>query len=119
MLGVFTWLGQYIYQALKLFFQGMEKIFGPMLARLIPIMFPIFFFAYWVVNQFSTWMSTAAGYLQSITVPATNLTGLSFLAVANSFFPLDSGMEALGVYLVALATLTTYRLVKSWIPTLS
>jgi hypothetical protein len=119
MLGVFTWLGQYIYQGLKFFFQGMEKIFGPFLARMIPIMCPILFFGYWVVNQLSTWMSTAAGYLQSITIPATNLTGLSFLAVANSFFPLDSGVVALGIYLVAIATLTTYRLVKSWIPLLS
>jgi hypothetical protein len=119
MLGVFTWLGQYIYQALKYFYQGLEKIFGPFLAQMIPVICPILFAAYWIVNQLAAWMSTAAGYLQSITIPSTNLTGLSFLAVANSFFPLDSGMAALGVYLLAIATLTTYRLVKSWIPTLS
>jgi len=119
MLAVFTWLGQFLYNALKYLYAGLEKLFGPVLAALIPIMFPIGFAVYWVVQQISGWITTAAGYLQSIQIPATNLTGLSFLTLANTFFPLDSGMAALGIYLVAVATLTTYRLVKSWIPLVS
>lgn len=119
MLGIFTWLGQYLYNALRFVVQGMEQIFGPVLARMIPVLCPIGFAVYWVVTSAAAWVDEAEAWLSSIHLPATNLTGLSAFEVCNTFFPLVEGMAMLGVYLVAISALNAYRFVKSWIPTLS
>jgi hypothetical protein len=119
MLGVFTWLGQYLYQALRFVVQFLEQIFGPVLARMIPVLCPILYGVYWVVSNVSAWINEAEGWLSSIHIPATNLTGLSAFAVANTFFPLSESMALLSVYLTAVLALTCYRFVKSLIPTLS
>ena len=119
MLGVFTWLGEYIYQALQFFFKSLESIFGPVLARLIPIMFPIGYAAYWLLNWAIGEASICLGYLQGIQLPGTSLNGLTGLELANTFFPVTETFGLLFVYLTFLAVLNLYRLVKSWIPTLS
>jgi hypothetical protein len=119
MLGVFTWLGEFLYSALKFFFRGLELFFGPILAPLIPILFPILYLAYWAVTSIAGWMTQAESYLSSIKLPACNLTGLSGLELANTFFPLTETMAMLGIYLTAVMTLAIYRFIKSWIPTLS
>jgi hypothetical protein len=119
MLGVFTWLGQYLYQALKFVVQGIEQIFGPMLARMIPVVCPLFYAGYWIVSHIPVWISEMEGYLSSIQLPATNLTGLSAFTLCNTFFPLVEAMQMLTVYLTAIMALTCYRFVKSLIPTLS
>jgi hypothetical protein len=119
MLGVFTWLGQFLYNALKYLLQGIEAIFGPVLARMIPVICPIGFAIYWVVSNLPAWIAEAEGFLASIKLPATNLTGLSAFAVCNTFFPLAPAMAMLGVYLTAVMALTLYRFIKSLIPTLS
>ena len=119
MLGVFTWLGEFLYSALKFFFRGLELFFGPILAPLIPILFPILYAAYWAVSSLASWMTQAESYLSSIKLPACNLTGLSGLELANTFFPLTETMAMLGIYLTAIITLAIYRFIKSWIPTLS
>jgi hypothetical protein len=119
MLGVFTWLGEYIYQALVFFFKSLESIFGPVLARLIPIMFPLFFAAYWLLNWAIGEVSTCLGDLQSIQLPGTNLNGLTGMELANTFFPLVETFGLIFVYLTFLAVLNLYRLAKSWIPTVS
>jgi len=119
MLGVFTWLGQFLYNALKYFFQGLDAMFGPVISRLLPIIFPIGYAAYWLLNWAIGEASTCLEYLQSIQLPGTSLNGLTGLELANTFFPVVETFEILFVYLTFLAVLNLYRLVKSWIPTVS
>lgn len=107
-----------LYRAAAAFFAGLEKIFGPVLAKLIPILCPIGYALYWVVTHITARIHSALAVLNGVQVPGTSLTGLGMLSVANTFFPLVETMGLLTAYLAFLVTLTGYRMLKSWIPTL-
>lgn len=119
MLGALTWLGSYIYQGLQFFFKALEKMFGPVLARSIPLLFPVIFALNWAIGWVIGRINTCLGYLQTIHLPNTNLNGLTSMGLINTFFPLTEMFGLLTIYLTVLGVLNGYRLLKSWIPTLS
>jgi len=74
-----------------------------------------------VVQQVYSMLQTASDALASIVMPSGSLASApsSYLAMANTFFPLDAAI-VMALALAALwAATMTYRVIKSWLPTVS
>ena len=58
--------------------------------------------------------------LDAIVQPTMSVSsiGLSPFALANYFFPIDTGIVLFGAYIPFLVTCVTIRIIKSWIPTI-
>jgi hypothetical protein len=75
-----------------------------------------------IVNAFCDLLESVATSVAGLTAPnhAPDFSGVSeFLAVANHFFPVAEGFALLTLLSVTWLIMLSYRLVKSWIPTLS
>jgi hypothetical protein len=75
-----------------------------------------------VVNAFSELLENVASSVAGLTAPnhAPDFSALSeFLAVANHFFPVAEMFGLLTVLSITWLIMISYRLVKSWLPTLS
>jgi hypothetical protein len=75
-----------------------------------------------VVNAFCNVLENVATSVAGLTAPShtPDFSGVSeFLAVANHFFPVAEGFALLVVLSITWLVMLSYRLVKSWIPTLS
>jgi hypothetical protein len=75
-----------------------------------------------VVNAFCNVLENVATSVAGLTAPnhAPDFSGVGeFLAVANHFFPVAEGFALLAVLSITWLVMLSYRLIKSWIPTLS
>jgi hypothetical protein len=75
-----------------------------------------------IVNAFCDLLESVATSIAGLTAPnhTPDFSGVSeFLAVANHFFPVAEGFALLTLLSVTWLIMLSYRLVKSWIPTLS
>ncbi len=75
-----------------------------------------------VVNAFCDLLENVATSVAGLTAPnhTPDFSGVSeFLSVANHFFPVAEGFALLAVLSITWLVMLSYRLVKSWIPTLS
>jgi|ERR1700736_2024391 hypothetical protein len=75
-----------------------------------------------VVNAFCDLLESVATSVAGLTAPnhTPDFSGVSeFLAVANHFFPVAEGFALLTLMSVTWLVMISYRLVKSWLPTLS
>ncbi len=75
-----------------------------------------------VVNAFCNVLENVATSVAGLTAPnhTPDFSGVSeFLAVANHFFPVAEGFALLVVLSITWLVMLSYRLIKSWIPTLS
>lgn len=74
-----------------------------------------------VVERISSAVTELVGLFASLTVPDPNASQSvgDWLAVGNTFFPLQEMFSMLVLLSATWITVMTYRLIKSWIPTLS
>ena len=85
---------------------------------LTPILAPIYLIYHlisFVHNLFNDMMANAMNPDGMV----TNLTGGSMLSMANAFFPIDDVAILLPILITLSIAAYTYRLIKSYIPTLS
>jgi len=78
---------------------------------------------WWAIDTISSVVAGFVGIVDAIVFPAQHAATSGpltyWLSVANTFMPVSETMAFLVGYLALVMALTTYRLVKSWIPTLS
>lgn len=78
---------------------------------------------WWAFDKIGGVIATLVGAVDAIAFPSLSSAApgtLSYvLSVANSFFPVDALFAFLVGYVTLRLSLTVYKLIKSWIPTLS
>jgi hypothetical protein len=75
-----------------------------------------------VVTAINNLLSEAVGALSSLVMPQSNVSASgvgNFLAVANHFFPVEEMFALMTAISVVWVIAISYRLIKSWLPTLS
>lgn len=76
---------------------------------------------HYVVDSFNQMIDSATKVITDNVIPALQLPDITgqYYELSNTFFPVTLALLLLGAYLGFIGALTLYRLIKSWIPTLS
>lgn len=79
-------------------------------------------FMAWLWDELNAIVNQLVSLVQTFAFPSVdvNSAGLTYyLNIANTFFPLQELFVFIVSWLTLVGVLTVYRLIKSWIPTLS
>jgi hypothetical protein len=111
-----------IWKALLGVIQEVFRQVGVIFSTVWTIVLAFVALVYWFFNTVGAMIASLISIVDQLVFGATSASGSglsTFLATANTFVPLQETMVFLVSFGALLIALTTYRLIKSWIPTLS
>jgi hypothetical protein len=121
MFNAIGWLLNSIWTALRSIIQGIWNIVLQGWTWAVGLIVVICTVVTDVVNTIASMLESLATALSSLTLPDSNVVGSvgDCLAVANYFFPVEEMFAGLVLISATWIIMLVYRVIKSWIPTLS